>query len=135
MVESTKSIGYEHVTIRYMAESFGELIRNRREALGIKSFELAREIKRQPSIVSRIETGAYKEVPPPDVMAGLSRILQIPMPELFRSLGYEFDQEPMPTPDDPRERAIQRLRNITWTEGVERSVNVVLSIIEAEQKG
>src|SRR5688572_16058801 len=88
---------------------FGALIRARREDLGIRSYELAQRIGRQPSLISRLETGAYKDTPPPDILAALERELGVSQREMLTALGYLADAPPRPAggPGDRFERVVR----------------------------
>jgi transcriptional regulator with XRE-family HTH domain len=89
MLTSKKSIGWEGVKLGPMTKTFGELVRGSRESQDIKSYQLAEMIGRRPSLISRIENGDYKETPPPDMIAGLSKALGIPQYRLLRAIGYD----------------------------------------------
>lgn len=69
-------------------QRFGDLIREARERQGWRSIDLGVKIGRDGSFVSRLETGRFKETPPPDVLAALSEYLGLDEAELLRSLGY-----------------------------------------------
>lgn len=51
-----------------MNEDFPKLVKRLRQKRGLKTFELAAKLERPSSFVSRIETGAIKETPPPYVL-------------------------------------------------------------------
>lgn len=88
MLQHRKSIGYEHARMGVMNKTLAEIIKERREALGIKSYELADKIGRRPSLISRIENSDYKETPPPDIIAGLAEALDIPQYQMLAAMGY-----------------------------------------------
>ena len=93
-MEAANAIGYRHATIGFMDKTFGALVRERREALDMKSYELAEKIGRRPSLISRIENGDYKETPPPDIIAGLAEALRMPQYRLLQALGYDVGPAP-----------------------------------------
>lgn len=68
--------------------AFGELVRSTRERKRLKSYELASLMGKQPSFLSRIETGAMKETPAPDVLRALHEHLGLGELEMLRALGY-----------------------------------------------
>lgn len=76
------------------APRFASLIRRMRERHGLKSFQLAAKIGKQPSYVSRLENGTAKETPPPDVLEALSRELGVSVAEMLESIGYDIDAQP-----------------------------------------
>ena len=85
-----------------MGTRFGELIKARREDRGMMAFELAALMKRPASFVSRLETEAFKETPPPNVLRDLEAALGIPQADMLAALGYDVTGEgPRPAPDDP----------------------------------
>lgn len=92
----------------------GNLIRARREARDIKSFELAAYIGRQPSLISRLETGAYKETPPPEILAALSTVLGLSQAEMLEACGYDLRGSPptVPVTDPERADLLQKLERV-----------------------
>lgn len=124
-----------------MDVTFGDWVEKKRLALGITQGKLADAVGISRQSMSAIESGRIK-LPNTDIRRRLAAALGVSHLDLLVAAG-EITEAELGTSvgvveiadDDPRERAIQRLRSITWTEGVERSVNVVLSILEAEQKG
>ncbi|MDF2757927.1 MAG: Helix-turn-helix domain [Thermomicrobiales bacterium] len=99
-------------------KELGALIRERRERRGLRALDLAAEIERPPNFVSRIETGAMKEMPNPRDMAAIGRALDLPQRDMLQALGYLADEtEAAPNRDDVTE-AQRRLRplleQITW---------------------
>ena len=78
---------------------FGELIKKARARQGVKTLDLAYRIGRQQSYVSKVESGAVREVPPPDVLIALSRELGISVGEQLAALGYPIDDAPVPDQD------------------------------------
>ena len=89
-------------------KEFGKLVREAREQLGMRSYELADAIGKQRSYVSRLEAGELKETPPPDDLRRIRRTLNVSMRSLLVSLGYVDADEPEPgiaymiREDDPR---------------------------------
>lgn len=124
-----------------MSAPLGDYIKARRIELGLGQAQVGDSAGITKSHMSQIESGKIA-LPNADIRRRLAAALGVSHLDLLVAAG-EITEAELGTSvgvvevadDDPRERAIQRLRNITWTEGVERSVNVVLSIIEAEQKG
>ena len=61
----------------------GELIKNARERRGYSSqAALARELDRDQSFVSRLERGAVKELPTPEVLQQVGDVLGLTMEEV-----------------------------------------------------
>lgn len=70
-------------------DRYGELIRATRTRLGMGSVELAQKLGRHQSFVSRIETGAIKETPQPEVLRAIAAALDLPMSVQLEALGYD----------------------------------------------
>lgn len=89
-----------------MNASFGKRIRQVRESRGLKAFQVASAIGRPPSYVSDLELDKRTECPPPDVISGLSRVLDVPVADLLRWWGYNIPDGPSPAYGDFRLREI-----------------------------
>jgi len=93
-------------------ETLGELLRNYRKRAGdISQVEMARRTGIPQGTISRIETGAYKEVPPPNVLIALADEMGVSEIQLLRSLGYLQGMAAVVEPDtialfEPVEREI-----------------------------
>jgi transcriptional regulator with XRE-family HTH domain len=82
---------------RVEKRQFGELVRTARERAGLKAFELADRMHTHGSFISRLETGAFKETPAPDIIAQLQEHLGLSQRELLTALGYLGDEQVRPT--------------------------------------
>jgi transcriptional regulator with XRE-family HTH domain len=69
-------------------ETLGEMIRTRREARGVRAADLAYQIGKDPSYLSKLERNLMKEVPDPAVVSAISAALGIPVVALLRAIGY-----------------------------------------------
>lgn len=106
MAQTPLSIPISRPKLRSM-ESFGKLVRRARLAKGMKGADLGSAVGRDGSYISRIENGEQKETPPPDVMAALSSMLDVPEERLLRAWGYLKDSG-APPPGVSAERAALR---------------------------
>lgn len=97
-----------------MDTRFGKLIKNRREDRGLQAFELAAAMKRPASFISRLETEAFKETPPPNVLADLEAALGISQAEMLRALGYRVDPavESLPMIEPERAELLDKLERV-----------------------
>jgi transcriptional regulator with XRE-family HTH domain len=77
-------------------DTFGSLVRATRERKGIRAADLAYQIGKDPSYLSKLERDILKDIPPPDVLAGLERELGLPQIALLRALGYGIPTGPVP---------------------------------------
>lgn len=68
----------------------GELVRIRREAAGFRTQKhLADEIGKGQSWLSRLESGAMKEIPPPGDLALLEEAIGVSQAEMLSAAGYD----------------------------------------------
>lgn len=102
---------YANQNVRAM-ETLRELIRRRRTDRGLTQVELSRRAGIAQGVVSRIETGAYKEVPPVDVMEGLARELGLSQAVMLESLGYDLDIHAAIDTDPIRAQLISKLERV-----------------------
>lgn len=72
--------------------TLGEIVRNRRLALGITQEELAYAVGREQSWVSHIERDKYKSLPEPELFAALARALRMSQADILRRMGYLSDE-------------------------------------------
>lgn len=112
-------------------ETLGDIVRNYRAKAGISQVELARRTGIPQGTISRLETGAYKEVPPPNVLVALGREMDISELAMLRAYGYLHGIAAAVEPDtialfDPLDREIlEGLALLT-----EREKSHVLSMIQ-----
>lgn len=92
----------------YGMKRLGALIRSARDHAGLRGYELAARISKQPSYVTRLETGEMKTLPSPEELAAIGEALDLPMPVMLAAAGYALDDEP--ADDDPVEAVIAELR-------------------------
>lgn len=81
-------------------DTIGPLVRQARERKGIRAADLAYQIGKDPSYLSKLERDLLKEIPEPSVILALSRALDIPERQLLRALGY-LSSEPVVRPTYP----------------------------------
>lgn len=117
-----------------MTDTLAEMVRRRRKEMRLTQTALAERSGVKQGIISRIETGAYKEIPPPEVLTALSRELHIPVIQMLKAIGFVVDiGARKPDPTDPREQFIARVRRLRWTPGVQTSTDIMLRVLESEQ--
>ena len=75
-------------------ERLGRFIQERRMARGLRGDELAFQIGRAPSWVSRIETGGQRTLPDPDVLSAIAKALGVTVAELLDAAGYKVTDDP-----------------------------------------
>jgi transcriptional regulator with XRE-family HTH domain len=94
------------------------LVRTTRERRGIRTQgELAERIGRDTSFVSRLERGAMRELPPPDVVNAMAEALGITVSSILDAAGYDVD---MPSDvefltvasTDPRARILEIMQGL-----------------------
>jgi transcriptional regulator with XRE-family HTH domain len=113
-----------------MGTRFGTLIKNRREERGLMAFEVAAQLHRPASFVSRLETGAFKETPPPNVLADLEAALGISQAEMLNALGYRCGDAParVPVMEPDRAALLDKLERIRLND--ETRVSTLLTILD-----
>lgn len=98
--------------------ALGELIRSVRVGQGLKAVDLAAMTGLSTTMISRLETGTYKETPPPEVMVKIEKALKLPAKDMLVALGYEVDGQSVPDarlPDhDPRVQLHALVDRIDW---------------------
>lgn len=114
MIESTLSIVNHTKTMTYMDE-LGALIKQARDAHGLTGLQLARDIGKVPSFVSRLETGAMKDLPSPEDLHALSRVLGIPVSDMVRAAGYDIGDAGKRVPN-PASALEPLIRAIDWSD-------------------
>lgn len=108
----------------------GDLIRVARERLGVRAYDLSYAIGQNPSWLSRIEDGKLTHPPAPGVLSALSDQLGIRQADMLEAIGYELNRKPDPIPDDPREVIIERIRKLPREAGVNRGLEIAVSVLE-----
>ena len=73
----------------YGMERLGALIATARERSGLKGYELARRLGKQPSYVSRLEGGGMKTLPPPEELHRIGQAIGLSVDEMLRAAGYD----------------------------------------------
>lgn len=108
-------------------ERLGALIEAARERSGLKGYEVARRLGKQPSYVSRLENGDTKTLPPPHELRQIGQAIDLSVEEMLRAAGYIDDD----APDDAAERVIDELRplmrEIAWSRS---RVNLLRAALE-----
>jgi len=69
---------------------FGQLVRERREALGLSAMDVAYSVGQAQSWLSKLENGGATHPPEPSIMLALADVLKLPESEMFRAMGYRF---------------------------------------------
>lgn len=110
-----------------VSDTLGSLVKGQRERLGMTQVTLAAQSGVSQNVISRIETGAYKETPPPEVLAGLSDALGIPESEMLASMGYRIED---PSEPDAADRESER----AWRRLTKEQRDVLLGVAETFQK-
>lgn len=75
----------------------GELIRERRQCLGLKQVELARRAGLDPSYVAGVEVGRI-QLPDPPKLARIADALEMDVGELLSAYGYRVNIQRMAEP-------------------------------------
>jgi transcriptional regulator with XRE-family HTH domain len=75
-----------------MNVTLGQLVVRAMERRGIKGYQLATEIGKQASYVSRLINDEIKEVLPPSDLEALARVLGLSQAEMLRALGYQLGE-------------------------------------------
>lgn len=88
-------------------ETLAQLVRRLREDQRLTQTALAERSSVSQGVISRIETGSYKEVPPPEVLDGLAGALGVSVNQLLTASGYHLAESR--DQDDP-------LNNVTFAE-------------------
>ena len=83
----------------YSMKKLGTLIRDARERLGLHGYELANAIDKQPSYVTRLESGETKTLPPPEVLERLGATLHLSMRKMVETAGYDLGPPGDPNAD------------------------------------
>ncbi len=74
------------------AKSFGELIRRRRQELGLSTHDLGKLVGTRNSTIMRIEQGAFA-APRPDKLARIADALQRTLADVYARAGYLVPDE------------------------------------------
>lgn len=69
------------------ARAFGDLVRSRREELGLTRQQLAAAMEVRDSTVTRLEQGKFA-APRPDKLARLADALRLDLADVFATVGY-----------------------------------------------
>lgn len=92
---------------------FGELIRNARERMNLRAFDVAFSLGQSPSWVSKLESGQLVHPPDPSVLLALSDILGVPEIDMFRAMGYRAFGEDSPPYDADTDALIRSIQEMT----------------------
>ncbi len=87
--------------ILFMERGMGVTIRAARTARGMRIQDLADAIGKAPSYVSKIETGAMKEMLAPSDLNAIARVLDLDVADLLRTAGYNLPAGDSETPEPP----------------------------------
>lgn len=85
-----------------MNETLGQIVDQAMKQRGLKGYELAARLGKQPAFVSRLINDEIKETLPVADMEAIERELSIPQPVMLRALGYAIPKAPRPTYGDNR---------------------------------
>lgn len=118
-------------------EEFGELIRVARERRGYRSqAALARRLDRDQSFVSRLERGAVKELPTPEVLEQVGDVLGLTMEEMLTAAGYLNQQPPKPSitipRTDPRARLLELVAHVD-DDDMETLIDVIDGVLKIRE--
>lgn len=106
----------------------GAYVRARRETLGISGRMLSAALGIEPTMLSRIETGAMKTLPEPELLRNIAAALSVPMSALLEAAGYG-DPAAHETPPDPLiEEFVMLMNQIEWDA---KSAHFVRSVLLA----
>lgn len=104
----------------------GKFVRDRREALGKTGRDFAEQLDIEPSMLSRLETGAMKTFPEPELVRRLAELLEVSTIDLLLASGYLRESD-LTTDDGPIVREFTGLlRRIEWTDARERMARYIL---------
>lgn len=92
--------------------SIGMRLKELRKEARLTQVELAETSGVPQGTISRIESGSYKEIPPPDIVNPIAKALSVDAGRLLEAAG--FDMAPVFPESDPASETIARaVRN--WT--------------------
>jgi transcriptional regulator with XRE-family HTH domain len=94
--------------------SIGMRLKELRKEARLTQIELAETSGVPQGTISRIESGSYKEIPPPEIINPLARSLSVDAGRLLEAAGFEMASGTESQPVDPQSETIARaVRN--WT--------------------
>jgi transcriptional regulator with XRE-family HTH domain len=82
-------------------ETLGPLVRTTRLRKGIRATDLAYQIGKDPSYLSKLERDLLKETPSPETIHALAEALGLSSDRLLKAMGYAIGEPAEPAPDDP----------------------------------
>lgn len=68
--------------------TFGEFVKKRRGRLGLLQSDIGRAIDRPDSYISRLENNQFRDLPSPEEMRRLAKVLECTEADLLRAAGY-----------------------------------------------
>lgn len=90
-----------------------ELVTRQRERLGLRGYELASALGKQPSFITRLEDGQVKRLPSPEEVAIMANVLRVSVAEIVEAAGYDI--RPDSEHDDPDIAEIaEHARLVDW---------------------
>lgn len=114
----------------------GSYVRQLREDKGWTARDLAERIDRDPSYVSRLETGRQKETPGPDEARRLASALGVGVADLLLRLGYDLEEDVQETTEAAAERTLLPIiRAHEWTPAQLRAAAGALRAIAEMDQG
>jgi transcriptional regulator with XRE-family HTH domain len=118
-----------------------DLVRETRKLRGLSQIELADAVGMSQRWVSDIERGHTKN-PRREHLHALAAALKMDVEELYIAANLARNKAHAQAilerygdvdPADPREKLIDRIRQLNWTEGVNRSLSWAVEVLEREQ--
>lgn len=98
----------------------GGLIRSKRERAGLRAYDVAARIGKQPSYITRLETGATKTLPPPEELAGIGDALGLSMAEMIEAAGYPVSAPSAWDDSEDVEEIAEHARLVDWQRDASR---------------
>ena len=114
-----------------VAETFGQMIERGMKAAGLRAYELAFKLGKQPSYVSRIVNDEYKGTPPPNELAILQEELGMSQLAMLAALGYDVSEG-----DGFKMPADHRLMELAseWDKLTHPEKELIFELLEANRK-
>lgn len=118
--------------------AYGHLVHNRRKEMGLTQSLVAIQLEVTQNVLSRIENGIAREIPTPEFMSAIERVLNIPVMEQLETLGYfqpgryhyevsAFVQNPFPV-GSHRWKLVERLRQENIPHPILKGIDNLLDV-------
>lgn len=135
MPQTALSMPHWAITIKGMSKEMGSAIRAARLNKGLRVQDLADQIGKASSFVSRVETGEMKEMVTPEDLNAIARVLSLDVGDLLQRAGYAI----RPVDNDALEGIPPFLRSSFWRTGEmlpdgQRKVAEVVAAYHAEDQ-